>query len=167
MARGTFRETFTGYKYDDLASQYLLADLNPDSRDDADGIWVRYDLGKIRIGYFSVVIESELGGEVKIAYAERMTPHREVSPVVPLSAGATRMIQHFTIAPGVTKIEPFQSMGAKFIEVRVTSAGKIKVNKQEFLERDFLGEPNGFLTTSDPILNKIWQVGIETLRSSA
>ncbi len=167
MARGTFRETFTGYKYDDLASQYLLADLNPDPHDDADGIWVRYDLGKIRIGYFSVVIESEFGAEVKIAYAERMTPHGEISPVVPLSAGATRMIQHFAAAAGKTKIEPFQSMGAKFIEIRVTTKGKVKVSNQEFLERDFLGEPLGFLTTSDPVLNKIWQVGVETLRSSA
>lgn len=167
MARGTFRETFTGYKYDDLASQYLLADLNPDPSDDADGIWVRYDLEKIRIGYFSITIESESGGEVKIAYAERLTPHGEVSPVVPLSAGATRMIQHFAIAPGVTKLEPFQSMGAKFIEVRVSAVGNIKVSKPEFIERDFLGEPHGYLQTSDPVLNKIWQVGIETLRSSA
>ena len=167
MARGTFRETFTGYKYDDLASQYLLADLNPDPEDDVDGMWVRYDVGKIRIGYFSFDIESETAGELKIAYAERMTPHGEVSPVVPLSAGATRMIQHFNFAAGVTKIEPFQSMGAKFIEIRVSAPGAIQVHNPQFIERDFLGEPQGFLSTSDPILNKVWQVGIETLRSSA
>jgi hypothetical protein len=167
VAEGRFRDTFTGYKYDDLASQYLLANLNPDSTDDTDGVWVRYTLGKIRIGYFSFIIDSEFEGEIKIAYAEKMTPHGEVSPVVALSAGATRMIQHFNISAGVTKIEPFQSMGAKYIEVRVTSRGKIRIEKPEFIERDFLGEPGGYLVSDDPLLNKIWQVGIETLRSSA
>ncbi|MTA21736.1 MAG: hypothetical protein F2531_05495, partial [Actinobacteria bacterium] len=112
IARGKFRETFTGYKYDDLASQYLLCDLNPDPNDDHDGIWVRYDLSKIRIGYFSFDIECENPAEIKIAYAERMTPQGEVSPVVALSAGATRMIQHFSVAAGKTSIKPFQSMGA-------------------------------------------------------
>ena len=167
MARGIFRETFTGYKYDDLASQYLLCDLNPDPSDDHDGIWVRYDLSKIRIGYFSIDIECDNPAEIKIAYAERMTPQGEVSPVVALSAGATRMIQHFTVAAGKTSIKPFQSMGAKFIEVRVTSSGNINLSNPEFVERDFLGEPGGYLTTPDSTLNKIWQVGIETLRSSA
>ena len=167
IARGKFRETFTGYKYDDLASQYLLCDLNPDPNDDHDGIWVRYDLSKIRIGYFSIDIECENPAEIKIAYAERMTPQGEVSPVVALSAGATRMIQHFSVAAGKTSIKPFQSMGAKFIEVRVTAAGQVKLSNPEFIERDFLGEPQGYLSTPDPTLNKIWQVGIETLRSSA
>ena len=167
IARGKFRETFTGYKYDDLASQYLLCDLNPDPSDDHDGIWVRYDLSKIRIGYFSIDIECENPAEIKIAYAERMTPQGEVSPVVALSAGATRMIQHFSVAAGKTSIKPFQSMGAKFIEVRVTAAGNIKLSNPDFIERDFLGEPQGFLSTPDPTLNEIWQVGIETLRSSA
>ena len=167
IARGKFRETFTGYKYDDLASQYLLCDLNPDPNDDHDGIWVRYDLSKIRIGYFSFDIECENPAEIKIAYAERMTPQGEVSPVVALSAGATRMIQHFSVAAGKTSIKPFQSMGAKFIEVRVTATGQLKLSNPEFIERDFLGEPQGYLSTPDPTLNKIWQVGIETLRSSA
>ena len=167
IARGKFRETFTGYKYDDLASQYLLCDLNPDPNDDHDGIWVRYDLSKIRIGYFSFDIECENPAEIKIAYGERMTPQGEVSPVVALSAGATRMIQHFSIGAGKTSIKPFQSMGAKFIEVRVTSYGEIKLSNPEFIERDFLGEPQGYLSTPNPTLNKIWQVGIETLRSSA
>ena len=167
IARGKFRETFTGYKYDDLASQYLLCDLNPDPNDDHDGIWIRYDLAKIRIGYFSIDIECDNPAEIKIAYAERMTPQGEISPVVALSAGATRMIQHFAVAAGKTSIKPFQSMGAKFIEVRVTATGDVKLSNPEFIERDFLGEPQGYLSTPDPTLNKIWQVGIETLRSSA
>jgi hypothetical protein len=145
----------------------LLCDLNPDPNDDHDGIWVRYDLSKIRIGYFSFDIECENPAEIKIAYAERMTPQGEVSPVVALSAGATRMIQHFSVAAGKTSIKPFQSMGAKFIEVRVTTAGNVKLSNPEFIERDFLGEPQGYLSTPDPTLNRIWQVGIETLRSSA
>jgi alpha-L-rhamnosidase len=167
IASGRFRETFTGYKYDDLASQFLLCNLNPDPNDDHDGIWFRYDLKKIRIGYFSIDIECENPAEIKIAYAERLTPHGEVSPVVALSAGATRMIQHFDVLAGKTSIKPFQSMGAKFIEVRVTTSGAASLTNPQFIERDFLGQPQGYLSTPDPALNKIWQVGIETLRSSA
>lgn len=167
IGTGKYRDTFTGYKYDDLSVQYLLADLNPDERDDLDGVWSSFDLGRIRIGYFNVTIKCEEESEVFIAYAERLTPFGMPSPVVALSAGSTRFIQHFSVGPGISVIEPMQSMGAKYIQVRVRGKKKIEISNPIFIERDFLGEPTGSLNSPDPLLNKIWQVGIETLRASA
>ncbi len=167
IAQGRFRDTFTGYALDDLASQFFLADLQPDPNEDFDGDWYRYDLGKIRIGNFNLSIESDSPAIVVIGYAERLTPHGGISPVVPLSTGPTRMIQRFAVVAGESRIEPMQSMGARYVELRIYAKGAVRISDETFLERDFLGAPNGRIDTSDELLNQIWQVGIETMRSSA
>lgn len=167
IASGKFRDSFTGYTFDDLASQFFLADLDPRKDQDFDGEWFRYDLGKIRIGYFQLNIECKNNAIVVIAYGERLTPFGTISPVVPLSTGPTRMIQRFAVAPGISRIEPIQSMGARYVELRIYTKKATAISNENFIERDFIGEPPGFLQTSDELLNQIWRVGIETMRSSA
>lgn len=167
ISRGTFRETFTGYALDDPAMQFVLADDHPS--DDADGIWIRYDLGRIRIGSFELRVRSTSAGYVTIAYCDRLGPDGRPSPVVALSLGPTRMLQHFAIAPGVTDIEPLQSLGGQWIEVRVHSAAIAEVEVEEvvFRERDYLGEPSGSFASPSAVLNRIWQVGVDTTRGAA
>jgi hypothetical protein len=167
IAQGKFRDTFTGYALDDLASQFFLANLQPNENEDCDGDWYRYDLGKIRIGNFNLSIDSTSPAVVIIGYGERLTPFGVISPVVPLSTGPTRMIQRFAVATGQSRVEPMQSMGARYVEVRIYAKGEVRIFDETFVERDFLGAPDGRLVTSDDLLNRIWQVGIETMRSSA
>jgi alpha-L-rhamnosidase len=165
-ARGVFREEFTGYELDDLAIQFASTDLNPNPDDDVDGVWQRFDLGRVRIGALSVEVDSTEPAEVKIGYAERLWPDGRALPVTPHSAGPTRMIQRFQTTGGRTYIEPLQSIGGQYVEVRVRGTNA-RILRARFRERDLLGEPTGAFRSPDELLNRIWQIGADTLRSSS
>lgn len=164
---GAYRDSFTGYKWDDPSGQFLLAEKNPPPDRDADGRYWVYDLGRIRIGAMELDIETSARAEVTIAYGEKLTPEGRVSPIVPLSAGPTRFIQHFTVDAGHPEIRPLQALGGRWIEVRVQCGARPSRVTARFLERDYLGAPVASLDLGDPGLEDIWTVGLDTLRSSA
>jgi alpha-L-rhamnosidase len=166
-ARGTYRETYTGYRFDDPAAQFLLADPAPAPDEDADGVWVRYDLGRIRIGTLELTVEVDADAEVTLAYADRLGPDGRPVPVTALATSSSRNIQHYRVAPGRERIEPLQAMGAQFVEVRVQTTGTATITDPVFRERDWLGEPRGSFAIGDPIIDRIWAVGVETVRANA
>lgn len=165
LGRGRFRESFTGYRFDDPAMQFVLADLDPAAGDDHDGSWVRYDLGRIRIGHLELTVDTDRPAVITLGHADRLDPHGRVAPVVALSTGPTRMIQRFAVAPGRSRIEPFGALGGRFVEVRL--GGDARIVEAGFRDRDFLGPPRGTFTCDDERLNRIWQVGLDTLRTCA
>lgn len=165
-ARGTYLDTFAGYDLDDPAAQFLLADDEPPTGSPIDGYWFRYDLDHVRLGSVELTLELEQPGNVIICYAERLTPDDRPSPIVPLSLGPTRMIQQYAVPAGVSVISPLQSLGARYVEVRVRTDGDVRVREADFRERDYLGEPTGSFESDDALLNSIWSTGIRTLRSS-
>jgi hypothetical protein len=77
------------------------------------------------------------------------------------------MIQRFAIEAGRSRIEPMQSLGGRYVEVRIATRGTAEVTDVEFVERDLLGTNVGTFESDDPLLNEIWTTGINTLRSSA
>lgn len=163
---GFYSDTFAGYDLDDPASQFLLADDSPAASAPLDGQWFRYDLGCVRIGSVELEVELEHAGTVIVGYAERLAPDGRPSPIVAMSAGPTRMIQQFAVGKGRTRIVPLQSLGGRYIEVRVETAGNVHILDAGFRERDYLGEPTGSFQSDDPVLDTIWATGIRTLRSS-
>lgn len=165
-ARGHYMDTFAGYDLDDPAPQFLLADDDPGPGVPVDGVWLRYDLDVVRIGSVELDVELERPGTVIVCYADRLTPDGRPSPVVPMSAGPTRMIQQYAVAPGRTVIAPLQSLGGRYVELRIESCGKVAVHRADFRERDYLGEPTGRFRSGDDLLDSIWSTGIRTLRSS-
>lgn len=167
VGQGEYRDTYPGYRWDDPAVQFLLADLAPRESVDKDGYWYRYDLGRIRIGSMELVIECDEPGEVTIAYCERLAPDGRPSPAVALSAGPTRMLQHFAIAAGRTRIQPLQSIGGRWIEVRIRTGGAVRSVDPRFRERDLLGPARGAIDLKNPELARIWTTGLDTLRASA
>lgn len=164
--RGTFRDVFTGYRFDDPAVQFMVADPSPKPGDDPDGTWQRFALGRTRIGSLEFDIHSDAPGEATVAYAEKLGPDGRPMPVVPLSAGPTRMLQKFAFGPGLTPVRPLQAIGAEHLEIRLATKGKARVSDVRFRERDLLGDPVGKISLSDPLLERIWSVGLETMRAS-
>lgn len=165
IASGEFRETFTGYRWDDPAMQFVLADRSP--TEDADGVWFLYDVGRIRIGALEFTAQVEEETYVTIAYGDRLSPDGSLAPVTGLATGPTRMIQHYHLRAGSERLEPLQSLGARYIELRVHSTRLVNVNDPQFRERDFLGQQVGSFTSGDALLDRIWLVGADTLRGNA
>ena len=165
-ARGRFRDVFTGYRFDDPAVAFITSDPAPSDAEGIDGTWTRFDLGRIRIGALEFDIEAEQAGEATIAYAEKLGPDGRPLPVVALSAGPTRFLQKFAFGPGTTPVRPLQSLGGRYLEVRLACPGKAEISDARFRERDYLGEPAGRLTLHDEKLDRIWKTGLETMRAS-
>lgn len=167
VARGRYRETFTGYRFDDPTVQFMLADPAPPEHADADGIWARYDLGRVRIGTLELTVDTDRPAEVTLGYADRLDPHGRVAPVTALSTGPTRMIQHVAVRAGTTRVEPVGALGGRWVEVRVRTTGSAAIRDVGFRDRDFLGDPVGSFRCGDPLLEWIWAVGLDTTRSCA
>lgn len=163
---GIYRDTYYCYRFDDPAVAFMVADPAPDPATDIDGTWQRFDLGRIRIGALEFDVHSDCAGEVTIAYAERLGPDGRPVPIVAGSAGPTRFLQKYAFGPGCTPILPLQTLGCRYLETRLACLGKAEMKNVRFRERDLLGEPQGRLTLHDELLDRIWAVGIETMRAS-
>ena len=164
---GVYRDTFPGYRWDDPGPQFLLADRSPRLDDDSDGTYWVFDLGRIRIGALELDIDCRCRTEITVGYGERLTPEGRVSPIVALSAGPTRFIQHYTVDPEHSVIEPLQPLGARWLEIRLAGDPDARPTRVSFRERDFLGDPQASLSVGDALLERIWSTGLTTLRASA
>jgi hypothetical protein len=59
-----------------------------------------------------------------------------------------------------------QTLGCRYLEVRLACVGNADLKDVRFRERDLLGEPQGRLALHDGLLDRIWKVGVETMRAS-
>jgi hypothetical protein len=164
--RGVFRDAYTCYRHEDPAVQFMVADPAPDPSDDVDGIWYRFDLQRIRIGSLEFDVNSDSPGQVTIAYAEKLGPDGRPLPLAMMSTGPTRFLQNFAVGSGCTPVRPLQALGARYLEVRLAARGNSSISNVRFRERDWLGSPVGKISLGDSVLEQIWQVGIDTMRSS-
>jgi len=165
IASGEFTETF-GYERDDLPARFFLRDLAPASLP-PQGVWRRYDLGRVRLMRPRFELELPAGTVVEFAYSEALVQGR-VSPWITLSAGDSCNLDHFVARGGRQEFFPLAPRGGRFLEVHVFAPAASDIFRSEaVLERAYYGEAAGALRTDDPLLNRIWAVGVETHRACA
>ncbi len=137
-----------------------------DSRLPSQGQWFRFDLGKAQLGRAAVTVTAPAGAVVQIAYAESLT-HGRVSPYISSSGGdlQTCNLDHFVLRGGTQTVKPLHPKGGRFVEVHIFS-NEIADVDVVFEERVYYPEQiEGAFSCSDELLNRIWSVGVETLRS--
>ena len=172
LATGTLTETF-GYESDNPQARFFLRELTALSlrregvgeRLPPQGIWRRYDLGRIRLAHPRLVLDLPAGAIVEFAQSESLQ-HGRVSPWVTLSASDSCFLDHFVARGGEQEFFPLQPKGGRYLEVHVLAPpGKVRFAREEAIERTYFGKQIGELFTGDKLLDKIWQVGVETLRA--
>lgn len=164
IEKGKLAEVF-GYERDDPSVRFFLRDLEPKDVPPS-GVWRRYDLGRTRMGRPRFTLDVTEGSVVEIAVSEQLR-HGRVHPFIPLTGGPTCAMDHFVARGGVQEFMPFTPKGGRFMEVHVLSAGPVEFLKEGYLDRAYFGEPEGSFECDDPLLNRIWLVGVNTLRSCA
>ena len=149
----------------DPTAGFMARHLNDDILP-SQGKWFRFDLGKVRLGRAAVTVTASAGAVVQIAYAESLT-HGRVSPYIGSSAGdlQTCNLDHFVLRGGRQTVKPLHPKGGRFVEVHIF-ADQIADVDVVFEERVYYPERiEGSFKCSDDLLNRIWSVGVETLRS--
>ncbi|MEN6521474.1 MAG: family 78 glycoside hydrolase catalytic domain [Armatimonadota bacterium] len=169
-AEGFLAEGY-GYEMDNIAARFFLRDLQSGEHE-AQGVWRRYDLGRIMLCRPRFTLDLPAGTQVELAWSEYLM-HGRVSPWITLSAGDSCNFDHYTARGGVQEFFPLTPKGGRYVEVHIIYPHGCKPAqsgpfiKEEFLERCYYGAPEGAFRSSDPILNRIWTVGIDTLRACA
>lgn len=163
IGEGLLAEKF-GYETDDIPSHFYVRHLN-DKNYPSEGIWMRFDLTKVRLFRFTAEIDAPAGTVVEIAYAETLSYGR-VSPLIPLSCGDSCNFDRYLLAEGKNIFGNLAPRGGRYAEIHILGrADKICVHELRFWERTYFGEPVGAFTSDDELLNKIWRIGVETFRS--
>lgn len=163
IASGQFVNKF-GYEKDDPAARFFLCNLTP-KKTPPDGAWRRYDLGRVRLMRPRFVLDLPEGAVLEFAYSEELRDGR-VSPWITLSAGESCNMDHYVARGGKQEFFPLTPKGGRFLEVHVYSPPKkVHFIKEEIVERTYFGKPKGSFQSNDTLLNKIWSVGVSTLRA--
>ncbi len=130
------------------------------------GIWARYDLGRVRLGYARLSVSAPQGTVVQIAYAESLTFGR-VHPYVKTGGGTDScMLDHWVCKGGGEMLIPLHPKGARFVEVHLISetANDLAITDFTFEERAYFStDSEGSFKSSDELLDRIWYTGRDTL----
>jgi hypothetical protein len=164
-AFGELVETF-GYERDDVPARFFLRDLQPTELP-PQGVWRRYDLGRVRLMRPRFELDLPAGTVVEFAYCEALH-HGRVHPWIMLSTGDSCNLDHYVARGGRQEFFPLAPRGGRFLEVHVIAApAEVKFLRETVVERAYYGDAGGSLRTGDALLDQIWHVGVETHRACA
>ena len=165
VSEGPLAGTF-GYATDEPA--YIFHTRDRVCRElPATGIWRRYDLGRVRLGRPSFLMDVPAGTIVEFGLAEYLTDGR-VSPYINLSGGPSCNLDRFVARGGRQTFQPLTPKGGRFLEVHVVNAREgVRFLEEQFLERGYHEPTGAVFQCGDPLLETIWSVGIETYRACA
>jgi hypothetical protein len=157
---------YYGYELDNPSARFFLRDQQCESLP-AQGVWRRYDLGKVRLVYPRFTLDLPEGATVEFAFSESLR-HGRVMPWINLSVSDSYNMMHFKARGGLQEFHPLTPRAGRFVEMHIIAPpDRISVIEEQFLERAYHAGPEGAFSCPDPLLNRIWQLGVETYRSCA
>jgi len=165
IANGNLAEVY-GYEKDNISARFFLRDLEC-KKVPAQGIWRRYDLGRVRVARPKFVLDLPQGAIVEFAYSEQLQ-HGRVSPWITLSLSDSYNLDHFVARGGKQEFFPLTPKGGRFMEIHILApVDKINFIDETVLDRCYYNQVQGSFQCNDSLLNKIWKVGINTFLSCA
>ena len=165
IAEGKLAEVY-GYEKDNPSARFFLRDLECDKLP-AQGVWKRYDLGKVQLLRPKFTLDLPEGAVVEFAYSEFLS-HGRVAPWITLSISDTYNLDHFVARGGQQEFFSLVPKGGRFVEIHIKAPPeKIKFIEEKFIVRCYYDNQKGEFKSNDELLNKIWQTGIETYKSCA
>lgn len=131
----------------------------------AEGVWFRFDLGKVMLSRAKLQLDLPLGTIVEIGHSEYLLKGR-VTPWIANSGSDTYNLFRYISHQGVQEICPTIPLGGRFVEVHIMAPkDKVKLLDYSFIQRAYWDKNDGTFSCNDTLLNKIWQIGVETMQS--
>jgi hypothetical protein len=165
LASGDLVEIF-GYERDDPPARFFLRDLAPAALP-PQGVWRRYDLGRVRLMRPRFELDLPPGAVVEFAYSEALS-HGRVNPWITLSTSNSCNLDHYVARGGPQEFFPLTPRGGRFLEVHILApAAAVTWLGEMVVERTYYDDTACTLRTGDELLDRIWTVGVETHRACA
>lgn len=165
IAEGKFAEVY-GYEKDNPSARFFLRDLKCEKLP-PQGVWKRYDLGKVQLSRPKFILDLPEGAIVEFAYSEFLS-HGRVAPWITLSLSDSYNLDHFVARGGKQEFFPLVPKGGRFVEIHIKAQPeKISFMEEKFIVRSYYDKQEGEFQSNDELLNRIWQTGIETYKSCA
>ena len=77
-------------------------------------------------------------------------------------------MDHYVARGGPQRFEPNTPKGGRFLEVHVRAPPeRVRFVEERCIERSYFGDPLGSFACGDEVLERIWSLGVETLRACA
>ncbi len=157
---------YYGYETDNPSARFFLRDMECTSVP-PQGIWKRYDLGKVRLISPRFTMDLPAGAVVEFAFSESLQ-HGRVMPWINLSVSDSYNMVHFAARGGEQKFHPLTPKAGRYVEMHIIAPpDQIMVLEEKFLERAYHEQADGAFQCEDTLLNRIWQLGAETYMSCA
>jgi hypothetical protein len=163
IAQGELAEVY-GVFNDSPGATFYLRDLTCDVYP-PEGVWFRFDLGQVMLSRPKFLLDLPGGTVVEFAYSESLLNGR-VSPWICVSGGDTYNLFRYLARGGIQEFCPLTPLGGRFVELHIMAPKtKVKLMDYSFIQRTYSEKEDGSFNCNDTLLNKIWQVGINTHRA--
>jgi hypothetical protein len=151
---------------DDPAAALFGRSLQPDGQVPPDGVWARFDLGRVRLGTPTVDVTAPAGTAVDLVYCEDLVDGR-VTPWISMSNGLSANLDHYVARGGPQRLRTASPRSGRWVEVHVAGdPTQVRIGDLRWAERSSTpAHVVGSLETGSPRLDRIWQVGVDTLRA--
>ncbi len=164
LAKGRYINRF-GYEHDDPPVRFLLRDLAPTIP--AEGVWYRFDFQKVGLYRPQIYLDVPEGTWIEVGYSEALIDGR-VSPFISLSASPSCHLDRWISKSGKQRLETYSPRGFRYLELHISAREEqIRDLNVTAEQRTYYDVPMGTFTCSDPLLNQIWRLCIETLRTNS
>ena len=129
------------------------------------GVWKRYDLKRVRLGYPEFILDLPENAVVEFAACESLVDGK-VTPYINLSAGISRNLDHYVARGGIQKFSPVTPRAGRYLEIHIRAPeNQIKFISENFIERTYYNSSSGSFKCDKSILNNIWNAGVDTLKA--
>jgi hypothetical protein len=121
------------------------------------------DFGRTVSGYPRLVLDGPAGAIVDVAYSERLADGLvEVSPA---SAVTSQNVHRLILREGVQTWEQFEWAGFRYLQLIFRGCERpLRVLKAAVNFTSYPVERRGSFACSDPLLNRLWEMGADTLQ---
>ncbi len=133
-------------------------------RQDGLAVGVVFDLGLTCLGHPELTVESDGPVVIDLAYSERLLPSGFIATRPPANI-QPRLVDRFGLPGGQRTIEVFNPRGYRYLAVVVRGAkSAVSFAFPRLREIAYPVTQRGRLDTGEPLLDRIWQIGVDTLR---
>jgi alpha-L-rhamnosidase len=131
---------------------------------DKQPVYAVLDLGRTIHGRLEAQVSGPVGTIVDIGWDERLFAANSRPLPYPGSLHAEwNQVDSWVLDGSLRHLSTIDTRSGRYILIAVWGTGVVKMGEITVYEERFPATQNGYFYSSDPLLDRIWQVGVETL----